>query len=71
MDMSENIYEDYGWANGWRQTPQAIVKCNQKGHPSLRDGSYTNVDIGPPLRGLHHVVRCNICKIIYHYDSSD
>lgn len=60
-----DTYSDYGWANSWKETPQAVHLCWQKKHPR------TDVDIGPPFRGLHHVVRCPICKIIYHYDSSD
>ncbi len=56
---------DLGWANGWEEDPEIVRKCKELKHET------SNVDIGPPFRGLHHVVTCNICGYIYHYDSSD
>ena len=56
---------DFGWTNGWEETPALIVKCQEAKHrPS-------DVDIGPPHRGLEHVVRCDQCGYVYRYDSSD
>jgi len=64
-------YRDYGWENGWKEVPQAVRICRKREHYLLKDGSFTNVDIGPPMRGMHHVMTCHICRIKFHYDSSD
>jgi hypothetical protein len=61
--MSDLI--NLGWANGWKETPQIVEECRKKKHyPS-------DVDHGPPNRGIEHVVVCKECGYIYRYDSSD
>ena len=56
---------DFGWANGWKEKPALVVKCREAKHrPS-------DIDIGPPFRGMEHVVRCDQCGYVYRYDSSD
>lgn len=61
------FYKDFGFANGWHgQTPPEIQKCREMRHKT------EDVDRGHPKgRGKDHVVTCDICKIKYHYDSSD
>lgn len=56
---------DFGWANGWGKTPKLIQNCQDAGHET------SDVDIGPPNRGLEHVVKCEKCNYIYRYDCSD
>jgi len=56
---------DLGWQNYWTETPEIVKKCKRKGHKP------TDRDVGPPFRGLEHIVQCNLCKYIYRYDSSD
>lgn len=62
-------YKDYGWANSWgsyENAPQPIKDCRAAKHVT------TDIDKGnPPHKGLDHVVTCDICKIVHHYDSSD
>jgi len=61
--MSEpEFYKDYGWANGWSEEPQIIKDCRKAGHKT-RDFCHDHY-------GIHNEVRCEICKYIYHYDSS-
>jgi hypothetical protein len=58
-------YADFGWANGWCETPAEIVRCRDLGHrPS-------DTDVGPPYRGIEHVIVCDVCRIVYRVDSSD
>lgn len=62
--------EDLGWANDWNgydtdKTPQRVKDCIAAKHKR------TDIDIGPPHRGIDHVVTCDICNIKWHYDSSD
>lgn len=57
--------QQLGWANGWKETPQIVLDCRAAGHRR------SDVDVGPRNRGLDHVVRCDICGYVYHYDSSD
>jgi hypothetical protein len=64
-DKKENIYKDLGWENGWREYPPEYKKCVELKHRQ------NDVDIGPPNRGIHHIVTCDTCKIKWHYDSSD
>jgi len=56
---------DLDWANGWNEEPEIVKKCKEAGHIA------TNVDVGPPMRGIEHVVTCHICGYVYRYDSSD
>ena len=59
-------YKDFGWANGWSEEPEIVKKCKDAGHRR------TITDIGrSPMRGLDNLVRCDICRYEYHYDSSD
>ena len=53
-----------GWANGWNETPEIVVKCQELGHQkSSIDRSHG--------RGADNEVRCNTCGYVFHYDSSD
>lgn len=61
---------DLGWSNEWKETPDLVKKC----HEDQRQGNthtVKNVDIGPPRRGMEHVVTCQECNYVYRYDSSD
>lgn len=57
--------KDLGWANNWKENPPEYIACVEAKHDR------TDKDIGPPNRGMHHVVDCEKCNIRYHYDSSD
>lgn len=59
--------KDYGWLNDGPNTEreEAQKKCNALGHKR------TDKDVGPPHRGIEHVVTCPICDFVYRYDSSD
>ena len=63
--------KDLGWANGWpwdaehSKYPEEVRKCDALGHKR------TDVDKGPPNRGMNHVITCEACGIVYHVDSSD
>ena len=59
--------KDLGWANDWKmgQLPEAVKKCRKLNHER------SDIDVGPPNRGIEHVVRCDRCQILYRYDSSD
>lgn len=59
---------DYGWLNDGivgGERSEAIRKCRELGHKP------TDIDVGPPHRGLEHVVTCELCQYQYRYDSSD
>jgi len=56
---------DLGWSNEWRTTPAIVERCQRLKHRT------SDADIGPPNRGLEHVVHCPICNYVYRYDSSD
>ena len=58
-------YADLGWANSWDETPDTVKVCRAARH------TRSDKDIGPPMRGIEHVVRCDICRYVYRYDSSD
>ena len=57
--------KDLGWMNSWREDPPEYTKCVELKHKR------TDIDVGPPHRGIEHVVTCDICKIVCRYDSSD
>ena len=57
-----DTYIDLGWMNGWDKFPEAYVKCRELKHKKR--------DISHDSSGCHHEVICDICKIVYHYDSS-
>jgi len=57
-----DTYVDLGFMNSWGKFPEAYVKC--------RDAKHKRRDISHYQSGSHHEVICDICKIIYHYDSS-
>ena len=65
MNKKNDATRDLGWANDWRETPLIVLRCRRLGHKP------SDVDIGPPMRGIQHVVRCDICEYRYAYDSSD
>lgn len=57
---------DLGWMNGWGEPyPEKYLKCKELKHEN------SDIDIGPPYRGIEHVCRCIPCNIVYRYDSSD
>lgn len=61
-------YRDLGWANGWYNTdhqPPEYTACQAARH------QISDCDIGPPYRGINHLCQCAVCKIQWHYDSSD
>lgn len=55
-------YEDLGWMNVWGIFPLSYQLCKAAGH-KRRDVSHCD-------DGSHHEVICDICKLVYHYDSS-
>jgi len=57
-------WEDFGYANGWSEDPPEIKKCRELKHETVE----TSDD--PPFRRHNWTVKCYVCKIIYHYDSS-
>lgn len=64
--------KDLGWANGYVTVVDGkavywpeVEACEALGHKP------TDVDKGPPNRGLDHVITCEACGIVYHVDSSD
>ena len=61
----EPVVKDFGWANGWKETPELVKKCKELKH------RVSDIDVGPKFRGLEHVVRCDTCGYLYRYDSSD
>lgn len=61
MDEIQNL----GWANSWNKTPQIVIDCRAAKH------EISDIDEGPPHRGMEHVVRCTKCNYVYRYDSSD
>ena len=62
-------YVELGWANDWRETPEMVKQCQSLEH--RKAGYVTDTDVGPPHRGMDHVVICHQCQYRYHYDSSD
>ena len=65
--MNANLI-DLGWHNAGGETAKKIDKvvaeCCAKKH------TQTDKDMGPPFRGLDHLVTCIECGYRYHYDSS-
>lgn len=59
----ETTFQELGWANGWKETPAIVKKCQKEKHEVIDFDHSGN-------RGLHHEVKCYICKYVYHYDSS-
>jgi len=58
--------KDLGWLNSWyKNPPEEYKRCEELKHKR------SDVDVGPPNRGMDHVVTCDICNIRWHYDSSD
>lgn len=58
-------FKDLGWMNSWKSDPPEYAQCVAANH------NRSDVDVGPAHRGMEHVVRCGICKIVAYYDSSD
>jgi len=58
-------FTDFGWANSWWETPELVRRCKELRHKC------SDRDVGPPHRGLEHVVKCAECRYVYRYDSSD
>lgn len=57
-------YKDLGWMNGWSGYPEEYLKCREAKH-ELQEINHDYSGYG-----LHTEVRCPICKLIWHYDSS-
>lgn len=69
-DINGEPLRDFGWANSWdQQTRKEIAERERR--CSVLNHHKQDVDIGPPYRGLEHVVTCRICGFRYRYDSSD
>jgi hypothetical protein len=62
---AEKPWQDLGWLNYGLKNGELVEACRAAGHKT------TDIDKGPANRGLDHEVRCQICRIVYHYDSSD
>ena len=70
--MTEPL-KQLGWANSFYESgaPEDIEKvaliarCREQKHKT------TDIDVGPRYRGMDHVVTCEVCGYVYHYDSSD
>lgn len=67
MPDSKPAMRDLGWLNEGpnKERDEAKAACTALGHER------TDIDVGPPHRGIDHVVTCEICGFRYHYDSSD
>ena len=52
---------DYGYLNGWNNTPEQVKKCREEQHPLKVE------NIGRCLNKY----TCNICGYTYKIDSSD
>jgi hypothetical protein len=61
--LKEGGYKHLGWANGWRDRPEELLKCIELKH----ERDYVAHD----KRGFENTASCDICKIYYKYDSSD
>jgi hypothetical protein len=61
--------KNYGWLNDGENPERdaARAKCRASNPPH----KVTDVDVGPPHRGMEHVVTCEECGYVYRYDSSD
>ncbi len=57
-------WKDFGYANWWSKDPDEIQKCKKLKHETAESSN------DPPFRRHNWAVKCYICKIIYHYDSS-
>ncbi len=58
-----------GWLNNGpnKERDDAIALCRSHNPPHR----VTDIDVGPPNRGIEHVVTCETCGYVYRYDSSD
>lgn len=68
VEQKEKPIADLGWHNAEVCRPRiddALAKCRALKHQR------EDVDVGPPNRGLEHVVTCYECRFRYRYDSSD
>jgi len=52
---------DFGWANGWPQTPRAVSRCKK----TCGQAKTTALD-----GRCNHEVRCDACAYVYKYNSS-
>ena len=57
-------WKDFGYANGWSKDPDEIKRCKELKHETTESSN------DPPFRRHNWTVKCYVCKIIYHYDSS-
>ena len=60
--------KDIGWLNDWLGSPREhpeYTKCREAKH------RISDIDIGPPMRGMDHLCECDICQIRWYYNSSD
>ena len=61
---SRTEWKDFGYENWWSKDPDEIQKCKKLKHETVESSN------DPPFRRHNWAVKCYICKIIYHYDSS-
>ncbi len=64
-----NELKDLGWHNMGGETARIIDKYHAI-CMALRHAP-SDIDVGPPMRGIEHVVTCTACGYVYRYDSSD
>ena len=60
----ENDFTNLGWANGWKEDPEIIEKCNKLGHKVGVEKHEREISI------FTHEVTCAVCRYRYKYDSS-
>ena len=56
-DIPTDIWNDFGYANGWEETPKVIKKCRHRKQPKTVGKCVTEY-------------RCEECRYIYKVDSS-
>lgn len=51
---------DLGFANGWKKTPEIVIRCEEMGHNKS----------GKTIGNCLHETGCEICGYYYRVDSS-
>lgn len=60
-----NDMKDLGYANGWKETPEIVKKCN-----SLRKQDVTHTGWCRRVGNCLHEYGCDVCGYFYLVDSS-
>ena len=55
---------DLGYMNGWKETPDMVKKCREKGHETTSHKFRT-------IGGTVQEYRCDLCGYKYKVDSGD